>query len=217
MPMDEDEVEEKLVASFVGREPINLGDGVISDPNPGLDKIRSQITDPSRASVPPRAKSRTPIPMVPDRWGIRCAEATQAHAGDQRGQSAPPTHSHPDNHSNRPNQKQNQGREAGSPLAPPPLPPFKSKRTGKQLTLSRTAFQRPRRPSPPLPPSPPPPGEKVKKPVSTSKESESPKKSKTEKNACPLCFKMIAGDNAALNAHIDWCLSREVIKEASAG
>lgn len=38
----------------------------------------------------------------------------------------------------------------------------------------------------------------------------------TEQHLCPICSKTIQTDNAGLNAHIDWCLSRSAILEASA-
>jgi DNA polymerase kappa len=40
--------------------------------------------------------------------------------------------------------------------------------------------------------------------------------STTEQHICPICSKTIQTDNAGLNAHIDWCLSRSAILEASA-
>lgn len=38
-----------------------------------------------------------------------------------------------------------------------------------------------------------------------------------DKLKCPICACMLETDNAGLNAHIDWCLSRGEIKRASAG
>lgn len=38
----------------------------------------------------------------------------------------------------------------------------------------------------------------------------------TEQHICPICTKTLQTDNAGLNAHIDWCLSRSAILEASA-
>lgn len=37
-----------------------------------------------------------------------------------------------------------------------------------------------------------------------------------EQHVCPICAKTLQTDNAGLNAHIDWCLSRSAILEASA-
>jgi DNA polymerase kappa len=38
----------------------------------------------------------------------------------------------------------------------------------------------------------------------------------SEQHVCPICSKTLQTDNAGLNAHIDWCLSRTAILEASA-
>jgi DNA polymerase kappa len=37
-----------------------------------------------------------------------------------------------------------------------------------------------------------------------------------EQHVCPICSKTLQTDNAGLNAHVDWCLSRSAILEASA-
>jgi DNA polymerase kappa len=36
----------------------------------------------------------------------------------------------------------------------------------------------------------------------------------TESNTCPICDKVMKLDNQAFNAHVDFCLSRETIREA---
>lgn len=38
----------------------------------------------------------------------------------------------------------------------------------------------------------------------------------SEQHICPICSKTLQTDNAGLNAHVDWCLSRSAILEASA-
>jgi hypothetical protein len=41
-------------------------------------------------------------------------------------------------------------------------------------------------------------------------------KRSNEQHVCPICSKTLQTDNAGLNAHVDWCLSRSAILEASA-
>lgn len=43
-----------------------------------------------------------------------------------------------------------------------------------------------------------------------------PSKRSNEQHVCPICSKTLQTDNAGLNAHVDWCLSRSAILEASA-
>jgi DNA polymerase kappa len=65
---------------------------------------------------------------------------------------------------------------------------------------------------------------RVAKPVSTSNAASSPllrvqsSKSRISKEPlqCPVCDKTILTDNEGLNAHIDFCLSRNAIREAQA-
>lgn len=103
-------------------------------------------------------------------------------------------------------------------LALPPITGKKSK-AGETIGGSRSQPTTPTKSSkcsiqPLAPKSKPTPKPSKRSPSDESRMTEPPKK---ERHPCPLCSKMIAGDNAALNSHIDWCLSRAAIMEASAG
>lgn len=52
-------------------------------------------------------------------------------------------------------------------------------------------------------------------PSSPSRANASTKESNTQ--TCPICAKTMVTDNDGLNAHIDFCLSKEAIREAQAG
>lgn len=53
--------------------------------------------------------------------------------------------------------------------------------------------------------------------ASTSKDKPTnPRKANAERHICPICSKMLQVDNSGLNEHIDWCLSKGAILEASA-
>jgi hypothetical protein len=200
-------------------------------------EFESDESESNRASAPPRALSRGP-----DLFGVREKEAdersvhphlqTSQVSNQKRMQSAPPTSS------------DIKGRSVEN--YPIYVSPTSRKPKARQLRLSVSAFNRPKphpspirveeienlgEPSDFKPNSKPKSSSKVQPSPSTSKPKSEPKpksksqfkpsttstSTKRERNSCPLCNKMIEGDNAALNSHIDWCLSREAIKEASAG
>ncbi|KAG8813404.1 hypothetical protein FRC17_001589 [Serendipita sp. 399] len=54
------------------------------------------------------------------------------------------------------------------------------------------------------------------KPSPSSREATLGFKVQQEQHVCPICSKTLQTDNAGFNAHIDWCLSRSAILEASA-
>ncbi|KAL7281450.1 hypothetical protein ACG7TL_004764 [Trametes sanguinea] len=92
----------------------------------------------------------------------------------------------------------------------PTAKPKSSSGTPSQSLLSTPSSSK----GPPLPPSTSPPG--MGKHSSLVLNDSNPFGTSSSALECPICSRMLETDNDGLNAHIDFCLSKQAIKEAQA-